>query len=122
MTHAGRALLPIGSWRRDGRANAWSTMSSFDRYFEDPDFVARYVDQGPAAFMPGHAGVLQMAGILLAEAAPADSTVLVVGAGGGLDTRALAQMEPSWRFVGVDPSSKMLELAGVVLGEALSER
>lgn len=97
-------------------------MSGFERYFADPEFVARYVEQGPAAFMPGHAGVLQMAGVLLAEAAPANGAVLVVGAGGGLDTRALAQMEPGWRFVGVDPSSQMLGLARVVVGDEVSAR
>ncbi|WP_296599487.1 class I SAM-dependent methyltransferase [Phenylobacterium sp.] len=97
-------------------------MSAFERYFADPEFVARYVEQGPPAFMPGHAGVLQMVGVLLAETTPVDGVVLVVGAGGGLDTRALAQMEAGWRFVGVDPSAKMLDLARSVLGEAASGR
>lgn len=97
-------------------------MSGFERYFADPEFVARYVEQGPAAFMPGHAGVLQMAGVLLAETVARDGVVLVVGAGGGLDTRALAQVEPGWRFVGVDPSPKMLELARVVVGPDIGSR
>lgn len=97
-------------------------MSAFERYFADPEFVARYVEQGPPAFMPGHGGVLQMAGVLLAEITPADGVVLVVGAGGGLDTRALARMQAGWRFVGVDPSAKMLDLARNVLGEAASGR
>lgn len=97
-------------------------MSAFERYFADPELVSRYVDQGPPAFMPGHAGVLQMAGVLLAERVPADGAVLVVGAGGGLDTRSFAQMEPGWRFVGVDPSPKMLELARAVVGEEVGAR
>ena len=90
-------------------------MSEFQKYFAEPDFVARYVDHGPPAFMPGHAGVLQMAGVLLAERTPPDGVVLVVGAGGGLDTRALAQAGSGWRFVGVDPAPKMLELTRIVV-------
>ncbi|MFN3523798.1 MAG: class I SAM-dependent methyltransferase [Phenylobacterium sp.] len=97
-------------------------MSGFDRYFADPEFVSRYVEQGPPAFMPGHAGVLQMAGVLLAEAVPADGQVLVVGAGGGLDTRALARLGPGWRFVGVDPSPQMLDLARAVVGDEVAAR
>jgi tRNA (cmo5U34)-methyltransferase len=90
--------------------------------FADPAFVARYVEKGPAAFMPGQPGVLQMAGVLLAERAPSDGHVLVVGAGGGLDTRALATMQPGWRFTGVDPAPKMLDLARHILGEETMRR
>lgn len=90
--------------------------------FADPDFVANYVEKGPAAFMPGQPGVLQMAAVLLAERAPPDGHILVVGAGGGLDTRALANAQPGWRFTGVDPAGKMLELARVVLGETINPR
>ena len=97
-------------------------MSGFGQYFADPEFVSRYVEQGPPAFMPGHGGVLQMAGVLLAERVPQDGAVLVVGAGGGLDTRALAGAGPGWRFVGVDPAPQMLELARAVVGEAVGGR
>lgn len=90
--------------------------------FADPAFVAKYVEHGPAAFMPGQPGVLQMAGVLLAERAPADGHMLVVGAGGGLDTRALARMQPGWRFTGVDPAAKMLDLARHILGEETMRR
>ena len=90
--------------------------------FADPEFVARYVEKGPAAFMPGQPGVLQMAAVLLAERAPIDGHILVVGAGGGLDTRALAKAGPGWRFTGVDPAAKMLDLARVVLGEEINPR
>ena len=97
-------------------------MSDTRDIYEDASFVDNYVRNGPPAFMPGHAGVLQMAGILLREHAPADAGVLVVGAGGGLDTRALARAEPGFRFVGVDPAPPMLELARKVLGAELAER
>ena len=97
-------------------------MSAFQRHFDDPEFVTRYVEKGPAAFMPGHGGVLQMAGVLLAERMPPDGVVLVVGAGGGLDTRALAKAGADWRFVGVDPAPKMLELARAVVGDEVNAR
>lgn len=97
-------------------------MSGFQQHFADPEFVARYVELGPSAFMPGHAGVLQMAGLLLAERTPADGHVLVVGAGGGLDTRALAKAGPGWRFTGVDPAPHMLALARTVVGDDVAGR
>jgi tRNA (cmo5U34)-methyltransferase len=97
-------------------------LSGFQRNYDDAGFVDRYVLQGPPAFMPGHAGVLQMAGVLLGERAPAAARVLVVGAGGGLETRALALVQPAFRFVGVDPAPRMLELARKVIGPELAER
>jgi hypothetical protein len=38
--------------------------------FNDPERVAHYAQQVPPAFAPGHAGMLQMAGVLLAERTP----------------------------------------------------
>lgn len=90
--------------------------------FADPDFVAKYIEKGPRAFMPGQPGVLQMTGILLGERVPDDGHVLVVGAGGGLDTQALAKAGPGWRFTGVDPAGKMLDLARHILGEETMAR
>lgn len=90
--------------------------------FDDPDFVARYVEKGPPAFTPGHSGLLQMTGVLLAERAPDDGHILIVGAGGGLDTRALATFASGWRFTGVDPAKKMLDLARLVLGDEINPR
>jgi tRNA (cmo5U34)-methyltransferase len=49
--------------------------------------------------------------LLLAEHAPDAATILVLGAGGGLELRAFAEAQPAWRFVGVDPSAEMLDLA-----------
>lgn len=37
--------------------------------------------------------------------------ILIVGAGGGMETRSLAEAQPDWRFTGVDPSPAMLDLA-----------
>lgn len=88
----------------------------FMRAFKDPEAVARYTD-GPRRFVPGLDALHCMAGILLAEHAPADASVLVLGAGGGLELKALAQAHPGWRFVGVDPAGPMLDLAARTLGD-----
>lgn len=97
-------------------------MGSFRHNFTDPERVARYTTLGPPAFMPGHAGVLQMIGVLLAESVPDDGVILVVGAGGGLDTQAMAKAGPAWRFVGVDPAPAMLDLARTVVGPEVNAR
>lgn len=83
--------------------------------FSDPDAVARYAD-GPRRFVPGFEALHRMTGILLAERASADARVLVLGAGGGLELKALAESHPGWRFVGVDPSAEMLRGAERLLG------
>lgn len=49
--------------------------------------------------------------LLLAEQAQGDAHILVVGAGGGMETKAMAEAQPAWRFTGVDPSPAMLDLA-----------
>jgi len=56
------------------------------------------------------------ASLLLAKRAPADAQVLVAGAGGGLELRALAAAHEGWHFVGVDPAAEMLSLAAETLG------
>src|SRR5690554_5464622 len=83
--------------------------------FSDPRTVSRYAE-GPPRFVPGFADLHRMTGILLAERAPRDARVLVLGAGGGLELKALADAHPGWTFVGVDPSAPMLELAERTLG------
>lgn len=83
--------------------------------FQDPEAVARYAD-GPRRFVPGLEAMHQMCGLLLAERAPRDARVLVVGAGGGLELKALASAHPGWTFVGVDPAGEMLREAERTLG------
>jgi tRNA (cmo5U34)-methyltransferase len=87
--------------------------------FSDPDAVARYAE-GPPRFVPGFADLHRMAAILLAEHAPSDARVLVVGAGGGLELKAFAETHPGWTFDGVDPSAEMLKLANRTLGPLAS--
>lgn len=83
--------------------------------FSNPEAVAKYAD-GPPRYVPGFADLHRMTGILLAEHAPRDAKVLVLGAGGGLELKALAEAHPHWTFVGVDPSGPMLAQAKRMLG------
>lgn len=78
--------------------------------FLNPAAVSGYVRETPRK-VPGLADLHKMATLLLAEKAPGAADVLVVGAGGGLEIRAMAQMRPDWRFIGVDPSPAMLDIA-----------
>lgn len=87
--------------------------------FSDPKAVARYAE-GPARQVPGFHALQRMAALLLAEFAPEDGCILVLGAGGGLELKLFAQEQPAWQFVGVDPSAEMLKLADVTLGSLAS--
>jgi tRNA (cmo5U34)-methyltransferase len=87
--------------------------------FSDPAAVARYAD-GPRRFVPGFADLQRMSGILLAERAPENARVLVLGAGGGLELKAFAKAQPGWSFDGVDPAGEMLKLAARTLGPLAS--
>lgn len=83
--------------------------------FTDPGMVAGYVEGTPRK-VPGLADLHRMTMLLLAERAPKSADILVVGAGGGLELKAFTEAQPDWRFVGVDPSAEMLDLARQVLG------
>lgn len=88
---------------------------SAHRPFEDAAAVAHYAD-GPPRLVPGFADMQCMAALLLAEAAPSDGEILVLGAGGGLELRAFATTQPGWALTGVDPSEAMLGVARQTLG------
>lgn len=90
-------------------------MTNIQDMFSDPQAVANYTE-GPPRFVPGYNAMLSMAAILLAERAPDDARILVLGAGGGLELTAFAQAQPRWSFDGVDPSAAMLALARQTLG------
>lgn len=83
--------------------------------FADPDAVANYAEN-PPRYVPGFADLHRMTGILLAEHVPDDAHILVLGAGGGLELKALATAYPGWHFTGVDPAGAMLDLAARTLG------
>jgi len=85
------------------------------RPFTVPAMVATYAESTPRR-VPGFTDLHRMAMLLLAERAPETADILVVGAGGGLELRAFAEAQTHWRFVGVDPSAEMLDLARRILG------
>lgn len=85
------------------------------RPFTDASTVARYAEETPRR-VPGYADLHRMAMLLLAERAPREADILVYGAGGGLELKAFSEAQPGWRFVGIDPSAEMLDLARTILG------
>lgn len=66
---------------------------------------------GPVKQVPGFADLHRMTSMLLAERVPTQGRVLVLGAGGGLELKSLADNHPGWTFDGVDPSPDMLAVA-----------
>lgn len=90
-------------------------MRSVINHFSNPHAVAHYAE-GPPRLVPGFADMQRMARALLAESAPHDARVLVLGAGGGLELNVFADAEPGWSFDGVDPSAPMRALALDTIG------
>ena len=83
--------------------------------FNDVAAIASYAER-TRRLVPGWDDLQKMVTLLVAEHAPADGRVLVVGAGGGAELDAMARAQPGWRFVGVDPSGPMLQMARETLG------
>lgn len=79
------------------------------------DHASSYAD-GPPRQVPGFAGLHRMTSMLLAERISPHGRVLVLGAGGGLELKALADDHPGWTFTGVDPSADMLRVAEQIVG------
>ncbi len=73
--------------------------------------VAQRYAEGPPRQVPGLDGLHRMTDLLLAERVPEAGRVLVLGAGGGMELRNLADRHAGWQFDGVDPSAQMLETA-----------
>lgn len=86
----------------------------------NPADTESYADR-VARNVPGLRDMHRMCALLLAERVPSAGRVLVLGAGGGLELKAFADMQPGWRFDGVDPSAEMIEQAEVVLGGKVSQ-
>ncbi|MET3493440.1 class I SAM-dependent methyltransferase [Variovorax boronicumulans] len=95
-------------------------MSEPNAPFSDSSAITDYAEK-TARLVPGLHDMQTMAALLVAERAPESAKVLVIGAGGGMELKALAQAHPQWRFVGIDPSQPMLDLAAATLGP-LGER
>lgn len=90
-------------------------MSQNTQLFHDVQFATDYTNH-PPRFVPGYREIHRLAAVLISERAPANASVLVLGAGGGLEMKALAEARPEWTFDGVDPSAAMLAVAGETLG------
>ncbi|MBD8554562.1 class I SAM-dependent methyltransferase [Rhizobium sp. CFBP 8762] len=78
--------------------------------FGNAELIATYAENTPRK-VPGLADLHRMTMLLLQEQANSDARILVVGAGGGLEVKAIGEAQPGWAFVGVDPSAAMLDLA-----------
>ena len=78
--------------------------------FLNPAMVATYADDTPRK-VPGLADLHRMVMLLLSERAQQAAHILVVGAGGGMELKAMAEAQRDWTFTGVDPSAAMLDLA-----------
>jgi len=76
----------------------------------DKENAASYAARPPRQ-VPGFDSLHRMVSMLLAERAPIDARILVLGAGGGLELKALADAHRGWSFDGIDPSPDMLRLA-----------
>lgn len=81
--------------------------------FSDPTTISSYAEMAERN-VPALRDLHRIVSILLAEKVPSDGRVLVLGAGGGLELRAMAKLNPGWRFDGVDPSAQMLDQARAV--------
>src|SRR3546814_13382260 len=69
-----------------------------------PEAVARYTE-GPKRFVPGLDGLHRMTGLLLAERVPENADILVLGAGGGSEMKAMAEAHPGWRVTSSTPTN-----------------
>lgn len=78
--------------------------------FSDPTATADY-GSTTLQKVPGFADLHRMTMLLLSEHISRSAEILVVGAGGGLELEVLAEAQPEWSFVGVDPSTAMLDAA-----------
>jgi tRNA (cmo5U34)-methyltransferase len=85
-------------------------MSDNGSVFSNAAVVSGYAAETPRK-VPGLSDLHRMIMLLLSEHAKADAHILVVGAGGGMELRAMAEAQPGWHFTGVDPSAEMLALA-----------
>jgi tRNA (cmo5U34)-methyltransferase len=72
--------------------------------------------RGPPRLVPGFVDLQRMTSLLLAERAPNNARVLILGAGGGLELKAFTEAHSGWSFDGIDPDAEMLKLAKAMLG------
>ncbi|MGK7938470.1 MAG: class I SAM-dependent methyltransferase [Xenococcaceae cyanobacterium] len=61
--------------------------------------------------IPGYEALHEMAYTLLEKNSSQQSHVLVTGSGTGMEIINLCQRNPHWKFIGVEPSTDMMEIA-----------
>jgi tRNA (cmo5U34)-methyltransferase len=90
---------------------------------ENSALLAAEYEVAVRRFVPGYEAIFSMAQAFFELSLPERAEVLIVGAGGGMELVAFGQSPPHWRFVGVDPSEKMVEAAQAKMGRhGLTER
>jgi len=73
--------------------------------------MAREYDKGIRRALPTYDAMFRMVQSFLRANVDDAANILVVGAGGGNEIVTFGKANPSWTFVGVDPSEAMLEVA-----------
>jgi tRNA (cmo5U34)-methyltransferase len=95
-----------------------TTLSTYGP-FDDPAHIDVYAERA-GQMVPALTDIRRFVSVLIDEDAPRDAKILVLGAGGGLKTKAFAETHPQWTFDAVDPSAAMLDLAVRALGSNAS--
>lgn len=75
------------------------------------DERARGYDDRVRRHIPGYEILHGLSETLLATELPENATLLIAGAGTGTEILEWARQHPSWRFIGVDPSEAMINMA-----------
>jgi tRNA (cmo5U34)-methyltransferase len=110
--------LPLRSYFLDG-AGLKERVSMAD--FFNQDMAKRY-DERNSKLAAISDSLHFLTRLVLADL-PARASILSVGVGTGAEILALARAQPSWTFVGVDPSLEMLEVCRHRLAQqGMSER
>jgi tRNA (cmo5U34)-methyltransferase len=86
-----------------------SQNGNFDK--TPPVDVEEY-DTAIRSFCGAYEEIFKLSYCCLNAALPQHARVLIVGAGTGMEIAEFAPLSPDWSFHGVDPSEKMLSLAG----------
>lgn len=88
-----------------------------------PDAAAKIYDDNIVRLVPGYTLALDLMGSILAALLSGPSRILVPGCGTGSEILVIAKCLPEARFVAVEPSAGMLDLARQRIAAAgLSER
>lgn len=81
-----------------------------DKMAFDSDIANEY-DKGVRRTLPTYDPMLRLAQTFLRSKLGEESTVLVIGGGGGNELKAFGPKNPGWKFTAVDPSEAMLGVA-----------